>query len=156
MPTSLFHDRGALCCESIVDLTWANRAAEGRVPGWQVSRQETLSDHVYILMDVALESRPRMREPGRPSKGRVRLPRWGATHWDDDLMAAAAIVVARREGVPTDERTETEATRLRRDMQAVCDACMPRAEITRRAGEVCWWSGEIARLRERCSRSRRR
>jgi hypothetical protein len=85
-----------------------------------VSRQETLSNHLYILM----ESRPRMREPGRPSKGRVRLPRLGATHCDNDVMAAAAIVVAWREGAPTDEGAEMEATRLRRDMQAACDACI--------------------------------
>jgi hypothetical protein len=115
-----------------------------------------LSDHLYILLDEAVESRPRMREPGRPPKGRVRLPQWGATHCDDDLMAAAAIVVAWREGAPTDEGAETEATRLRRNMQAVCDACMPRTGVTRRAREVYWWSEEIARLRGRCSRARRR
>jgi hypothetical protein len=105
-----------------------------------VSRQETLSDYLYILMDVLVESRPRMREPFRPSKGRVRLPRWGATHCNDDIMASAAIVVAWREGAPTDEGADTEATRLRRDMQAVCDACMLRAGVTRRAREMYWWS----------------
>jgi hypothetical protein len=125
--------------ESIVDLTWANPAAAGRVLGWEVSWQETLSDHLYILMDVAVESRPRMREPSRPSKGRMRLPRWSATHCDDELMAAAAIVVAWRERALTDEGAETEATWLRRDMQAVCDACMPRAGVIRRAREVYWW-----------------
>jgi hypothetical protein len=85
-----------------VDLPWANPAATGHVSGWEVSRQETLSDHLYIQMDVAVESRPRMREPGRPSKGRVRLPRWGVTQCDDDLVAAAAIVIAWRERAPTD------------------------------------------------------
>jgi hypothetical protein len=65
---------------SIVDLTWANPVAASRVSRWEVSRQETLSDHLYILMDVAVESRPRMWEPGCPSKSRVRVPRWGATH----------------------------------------------------------------------------
>jgi hypothetical protein len=41
-------------------------------------------------------------------------------------------------------------------MQAVCDACMPQTGVTRRAREVYWWSEEIARLRGRCSRARRR
>jgi hypothetical protein len=41
-------------------------------------------------------------------------------------------------------------------MKAVCDEYMPRGGVTRRAREVYWWSGEIARLRERCSRARRR
>jgi hypothetical protein len=140
--------------ESIVELTWVNPVAVGRVLGWEVSRQETLSDHLFILMDVAVESRPRMQEHGRPSKCRVRLPRWGATHCDDNLMAATAIVVAWRERAPPDEGAETEVTRLRRDMQTICDACMSRAGVTRRAGEVYWWLGEITRLRERCSRAR--
>jgi hypothetical protein len=80
--------------KSIVDLTWPISTVAGHASGWEVSWQETLSDHLYILMDVAIESRPRMRELGRPSKGRVRLPRRGASHCDDDLMAVAGIVVA--------------------------------------------------------------
>jgi hypothetical protein len=38
--------------ESIVDLTWANPAASGCVLGWEVLAVETLSDHLYIAMDV--------------------------------------------------------------------------------------------------------
>ena len=40
--------------ESIVDLTWASPAASRRVSGWGVSPEETLSDHLYILMEVAV------------------------------------------------------------------------------------------------------
>jgi hypothetical protein len=68
-------------------------------------------------MDVAVESRPRMRELGSPSRGRMRLTPWGAIHCDNDLMAAVAIVVAWRERAPTDEGARTEAILLRRDMQ---------------------------------------
>jgi hypothetical protein len=71
-------------------------------------------------------------------------------------MAVAAIVVAWWERDPTDKGAETEATRLRRDMQAICDACIPRAGVTSRAGEVYWWLREIAHLRDKCSRVRRR
>jgi hypothetical protein len=71
---------------------------------------------------------------------------------DDDLMVAAAIVVAWREGAPTDEGAETEATRLRPDMQAVATrACR---ELESQGEPGYWWSGEIARLRERCSKAR--
>jgi endonuclease/exonuclease/phosphatase family metal-dependent hydrolase len=38
--------------ESIVDLTWANPAAAGLVSGRSVSAEETLSDHLYVAMDV--------------------------------------------------------------------------------------------------------
>ena len=40
--------------ESIMDLTWANPAASRRVSGWGMSPEETLSDHLYISMEVAI------------------------------------------------------------------------------------------------------
>ena len=39
--------------ESTVDLTWANPAAYRRVSSWGMSPEETLSDHLYIMMEVA-------------------------------------------------------------------------------------------------------
>ncbi|XP_033361686.1 uncharacterized protein LOC117239977 [Bombus vosnesenskii] len=42
-------------------------------------------------------------------------------------MAAAAIAVAWFEESRTDEDVEAGATRLRRDMHAICDSCMPRS-----------------------------
>ena len=37
-----------------MDLTWANPAASRRVSGWGMSPEETLSDHLYISMEVAI------------------------------------------------------------------------------------------------------
>ena len=42
-------------------------------------------------------------------------------------MAAAAIAVAWSEESPTDEDAEAGATRLRRDLHAICNSCMPRS-----------------------------
>lgn len=41
----------------------------GRVSGWEVSEEETLSDRLYILMDVAMGGPSRTRGPGRPPGG---------------------------------------------------------------------------------------
>ena len=68
--------------------------------------------------------------------GRRRFPRWAATHRDEDFMAAAAIAVAWSGGSPTDEDAEAGATRLRRDLHAICDSCMSRSGAPRRAGAV--------------------
>lgn len=68
----------------------------GRVSGWEVSEEKTLSD-LYILMDVAMGGPSRTRAPGRPPRGgggRMKSLQWGSTHRDKDFMAAAAIVVA--------------------------------------------------------------
>lgn len=45
--------------ESILDFTWPNPAAIGRVSEW-----ETLSDHLYIPIDVAMGGPSRTRRPG--------------------------------------------------------------------------------------------
>ena len=147
--------------ESIVDLTWASRAASLRVSGWGVSPEETLSDHLYILMEVAV--RGAMGDPSLDASGptgpperRRRFPRWAATHRDEDFMAVAAIAVTWSEESPTDQDAEAGATGLRHDLHAICDSCMPRSGAPLRTGAVYWWSEGIARLREACIRDQRR
>ena len=76
------------------------------------------------------------------------------THCDEDFMAAAAIAVTWSEESPTDEDVEAGATRLRCDLHAICDSCLPRSGATRRGGAVYWWSEGIASLREACIRAR--
>ena len=78
------------------------------------------------------------------------------THHDEDFMATAAIAVAWSEESLIDEEAEAGATRLRRDLHAIYDSCMPRSGVPRRAGAVYWWSERIARLREACIRAQRR
>ena len=51
-------------------------------------------------------------------------------------MAAAAVAIAWSEEFPTDEDAEAGATRLRRDLHAICDSCMLRSGAPRRAGAV--------------------
>ena len=79
-----------------------------------------------------------------------------ATHRDEDFMAAAAIAVAWSEESPNAEDAEAGATRLRRDLHAICDSCMPRSEDPRRAGAEYWRSEGSASFREVCIRAMRR
>jgi hypothetical protein len=119
-----------------------------------VSAEEILSDHLYIVMDVTIDSVRGERSlgtrgpDGSSGRGRRNFPRWAATHRDEDLMAAAAMAVAWSEESLADEETEAGAVRLRRDLHAICDLCMPRFGAPRRAGAVYWWSEEIAHLRD--------
>ena len=144
-----------------MDLTWVSPAASRRVSGWGVSPEETLSDHLYILMEVAV--RAAMGDPSLDASGptgppirRRGFPRWAATHCDEDFMVAAAITVAWSEESPTDENAEAGATPLRRDLHAICDSCMPRSGAPRRAGAGYWWTEGIASLCEACIRAQRR
>jgi hypothetical protein len=144
-----------------VDLTRQNPAASGRVSGWEVLAEKTLSDHLYIVMDVTVGSAGGDRSfelcgPEGSSARRRNFPRWATTHRDEDLMTTAAMAVAWAEEPPAHEETEAGAARLRRDLHAICNSCMPRSGASRCAGAVYWWSEEIAHLREACIRARRR
>jgi hypothetical protein len=148
--------------ETIVDFTWANPAASGRITRWEASAGETLSDHLYIVMDVTVCGAGGDRSFGscgpEGSYGRRRrnFQRWPATHRDEDLTTSAAMAVVWAEEPPADEETETGTASMRRDLHAICDSCVPRSGTPRRASAVYWWFEEITHLREACIRARRR
>jgi hypothetical protein len=73
---------------------------------------------------------------GLTRRRRRNFPRWAATHRDEDLMTAAAMAVAWAEEPPADEEMEAGAARLRCNLQAISDSCIPRSGAPRRAGAV--------------------
>ncbi|XP_054015954.1 uncharacterized protein LOC128896615 [Hylaeus anthracinus] len=140
--------------ESIVDLSWATPAAARLVSEWGVAEEvESLSDYLYILMDVsaALQYHPaRGPASGRPQR------RWALNRIEKDALMAAALAASWPDapaGLVAD--VEREADWFRESLTAACDAAMPRAKkLPRRASH--WWSDEIAALRATCSAARRR
>jgi hypothetical protein len=88
-----------------------------------------LSDQLYIAMDETVGGAQGDRSFGScgPDGSSVRrrrsFLRWVATHRDEDLTTA----VAWAEEAPADVESMAGAARLRRDLQAICDACMPRS-----------------------------
>ncbi|XP_033313358.1 uncharacterized protein LOC117212565 [Bombus bifarius] len=149
---------------SIVDITWASPDAFRRISGWRVAQGvETLSDHLYIFMDVDTPG-PRTATAGDgrgpPRKGSARPPpRWKVKEVNGDLLRAAAIATAWSwEALTTTNETDVveKAENLRRAMTAICYASMPRATPgTVRSRAVYWWNPDIAELRTRCVRTRR-
>ncbi|XP_053992091.1 uncharacterized protein LOC128883597 [Hylaeus volcanicus] len=140
--------------ESIVDLSWATPAASRLVSGWGVAEEvESLSDHLYILMDVS--AAPQYHPARGPAPGRPPL-RWALKRLEKDALMAAALAGSGPDapaGLVAD--VDQEADWFRESLTAACDAAMPRAKkFPRRA--AYWWSDEIAALRATCSAARRR
>ncbi|XP_053989834.1 uncharacterized protein LOC128882278, partial [Hylaeus volcanicus] len=140
--------------ESIVDLSWATPAASCLVSGWGVAEEvESLSDHLYILMDVSAAPQyhpARGPAPGRPPR------RWALKRLEKDALMAAALAASWPDapaGPVAD--VDREADWFRESLTAACDAAMPRAKKLPRRAEY-WWSDEIAALRATCSAARRR
>ncbi|XP_053989863.1 uncharacterized protein LOC128882309, partial [Hylaeus volcanicus] len=78
--------------ESIVDLSWATPAAARLVSGWRVAEEvESVSDHLYILMDVSAAPQyhpARGPAPGRPPR------RWALKRLEKDALMAAALAAS--------------------------------------------------------------
>ncbi|XP_076397819.1 uncharacterized protein LOC143266091 [Megachile rotundata] len=72
--------------ESIVDLSWATPSAAQRVSGWRAAEEvETLSDHLYIRMDVSATCRRLRAAPPR---------RWALKRLDEDALMVASLAAA--------------------------------------------------------------
>nr|XP_033199482.1 uncharacterized protein LOC117161856 [Bombus vancouverensis nearcticus] len=147
---------------SVVDITWATPELLRRIHDWRVAEGvETLSDHLYILMEVALGAEDDAGRRRRPGENRRRPPpRWRLKERDKEMLRAATIVSvwswdARR---TTEQGSiDEEAEELRRYMTAACDASMPRSVPGGgRDQGTYWWTPEIAEMRENCVRACRR
>lgn len=147
---------------SVVDITWATPGLLRRIRDWRVAEGvETLSDHLYILMEVALGAEEDAGRRRRPGESRRRPPpRWRLKERDKEMLRAATIVSAWSwDARRTTEQgsIDEEAEELRRYMTAACDASMPRSVPGGgRDHGTYWWTAEIAEMRENCVRARRR
>jgi hypothetical protein len=85
---------------SIVNITWATSDAFRRISGWRVAEGvETLSDHLYILMEVKERNRPGTASAravrGPPRAGSTRQPPWWKVkERNEDLLRAAVTATA--------------------------------------------------------------
>nr|XP_033188906.1 uncharacterized protein LOC117156201 [Bombus vancouverensis nearcticus] len=147
---------------SVVDITWATPELLRRIRDWRVAEGvETLSDHLYVLMEVTEDDAGRRRRGPRENRRRPPPPpRWRLKEMDKEMLRAATTVSAWSwDARRTTERgsIDEEAEELRRYMTAACDASMPRSVPGGgRDQGTYWWTPEIAEMRENCVRARRR
>jgi hypothetical protein len=116
---------------------------------------ETLSDHLYVRMELALYSDEADARRIRTKRTGSRPPRWRLKDRDKETLRAAATISAWSWNAlhTTVRRTvDEEAEELRTAMHAACDAGMPRTSTNKGFDRpVYWWNPDIAELRERCS-----
>ena len=143
--------------ESIVDLTWASPAASRRVSGWGVSPEETLSDHLYILMEVAVGVAvhfTRCERANWPTGKEKKIPAVGGYPSRRGLHGGGRY--SRRLVGRISDRRGRGGGSDPAEARLACDLQFVYAAIRGRAGAVYWWSEGSARLREACIRARRR
>lgn len=98
-------------------LTWADSATARRVSSWGVSREETLSDHLYIRVSIIRREAITRKSVARRNlarKGIGSLPRWSSARCDEDLRAAAAMAITWGTEAPSTETADAMVDRLGR------------------------------------------
>ncbi|XP_054003314.1 uncharacterized protein LOC128889607 [Hylaeus anthracinus] len=119
---------------SIVDIMLATPAASRRVSNWRVWGGENLSDHCYILMNVAVVSEPPLDTPLR--SGTRPAPRWALKRLDKDLLRLVIIGTAWPRA--TECGAEEGAEWIRSTLQMICDVAMPRIRDRPQKRSVYW------------------
>jgi hypothetical protein len=119
---------------------------------------ETLSDHLYVYMELKLEKDNDNRSGARQAGSMP--PRWRLKDRDKEALKVTATGAAwswDARDVTRIRTVDDEANDLEEEMKRVCDAVMPHVSIgknTRRT--MYWWNPKIAELREHCIQARRR
>ena len=79
----------------MVDVTWAITRLHHKIRDWRVDEGvKTLSDHLYIRMELALDGEGTNDTRRGASLSGPRPPRWHLKEKDKEMLRAAAIVSA--------------------------------------------------------------
>ncbi|XP_054010799.1 uncharacterized protein LOC128893682 [Hylaeus anthracinus] len=107
---------------SIVDVSFASATVSRWVSNWRVWEGETLSDHSYVLMDVAVVSDPPADDPLRRSI--PSAPRWALKRLHEDLPRA--VIIGSAWPTAKERGAKEEALWIRDTLQMICNVAMLR------------------------------
>lgn len=128
--------------ESHIDLTFISQSSAGRVSGWEVLEEESLSLHRYISFSVDATS-------NRPSA----CDRKG---WSITKLLRPKLAEAIECGMPAAATAgKDDCKRMTDWLTDICDRCMPKHNYSGRRRPVPWWNSDIAGQRKKCLLARR-
>lgn len=130
--------------ESVVDVTLVSEQVT--VKNWRVDSRETLSDHNYIVYQVAMRNRTSLH---RRSEDR---PRWSTKTLNPVHFKTVFASLSE------DKQQQNNVTpeNLTKKLQLACDAAMSRTSTTTTKKPAYWWTNEIANIRANCNKMRRK
>lgn len=125
---------------SILDLTIVTEDVKRNILSWEVTDAETLSDHNYVVTEMA--SKPQNQSWAKKSTG------WSLRKLDGDKLKREIDLLE------INERTTT-ADGFSKALTALCNRVLPKKAAMEKRRPAYWWSEEIAQLRRECNKSRR-
>ena len=130
--------------QSIIDLTLASQRVTQHITKWEVSREDSMSDHRYINFQIGMDPLPPTFR---------RNPR--STDWASYRRNLEGRIGGWSARIPDQESLEREATALQKAMLASYeDACPPKR--VRMGRKVPWWNRELTELRKQSRKLLRR
>lgn len=137
--TSTFRRNGV---SSVIDVTFSSPCFLSNMD-WKVDEGHTHSDHMAITYRIDSGVRTSVRAIG------TQVRRWKTSNLNRDVLVEALRREPRTLDLSSDELTAV--------LVRACDASMPRQVRARGTRTpVYWWNDNIASLRSRCHRARRR
>lgn len=128
---------------SILDLTVFSENMSSRIRHWEVSEKESLSDHNYIISEVARQNTPREIHHNKIDTGGWIIKKL------DNLKLEREIALIEQNDI------STTADGFSAVLKTICDKSMPQKRSQVRKQPVYWWNENIASLRRECIKSRR-
>lgn len=131
---------------SIVDVTFVSSILAKRNISWNVAEVYTGSDHQALCWEVSNHQAKRRKVGIKPiDRG------WRVSTFDPELFKLAL------DDHPTQSNNPSEmASDTIKKVTTACDATMPRRRNKNLLPPVYWWNDNIAYLRKKCIRTRRR
>ncbi|KAL1446556.1 hypothetical protein WDU94_003615, partial [Cyamophila willieti] len=126
---------------SIIDITLASEALAGKVEGWRVLEEESLSLHQYIYFELDPNSR------NMPNQDDANTKKWNIKSLNREVLLNTIQESTRNRNVITAEE-------LMKIIDKACNKAMKKVKKGQKK-EVYWWNNEIKERRESCIRKRR-
>lgn len=127
---------------SILDLTICTENINNMIQNWQVSDKESLSDHNYIIFEIASQNIRQRQIIPKQNKG------WLIKKLDKQKLVIESLLIEQNV-------TTTTADGFTAVLKKLCDKCMPKKKSQFRKRPAYWWNDNIANLRKDCIKARR-
>lgn len=134
--------------KSVIDLTWVTPNLLCSIQNWSVREDlESLSDHLYIDMEISLGSNERQT---------VNKSRWNFQKMDKKLFVTALEFLATSRPEENAQFPDRYTKWLMGLVKDACNVSTPKIVVKNNRKHVYWWSEDIADLRKEAIKARRR
>lgn len=144
--------------KSIVDISMITTKLTENIKYWKVLDRETLSDHRYIIIEIAelknkhINSREKKKQTNILTKIEINT-RWKWEKINEDLFSA--LMTGYEWTAGEDDEPELQAENIKKEIIRICKATIPRIRGKSTKRKCYWWSERLTEIHGECNKLRR-